>query len=241
MGGKGGQGLFDALLIADVRKDLAKDGNFAFFRRRDHQPAHGHQSQQSDCFQRDGFAPRVRPRDDQRIKADAKLDVRRHNRRGINQRMPRLFQHDPAMVVDFRQGCLHPVGEVCFGKDHIELHRRAVAADDRVGKVAGFCGKLCQDPLDFFLFLQLKHPYLIVQFHGVHRLDKQRRSASGRVVNQAGHLAPVLCPNRDDKAAAPDGDDRILQIFLISCGPRHPVQHLPRFRRGCTDLPPDSL
>ena len=46
-------------------------------------------------------------------------------------------------------------------------------------------------------------------------------------MHQSGHLAPALGLYRYHEPAAPQGDDRLLEIFLISRGMDHMIQLFP--------------
>ena len=48
VGGEGGKGLLNALLVADVRQDMAEHRHPAALPRGNHQAAHGHEGQQAD-------------------------------------------------------------------------------------------------------------------------------------------------------------------------------------------------
>ncbi|CRF29043.1 Uncharacterised protein [Mycobacterium tuberculosis] len=56
--------MFNALLIADIRINRIKDAQLAAFLGWHEQSGHGHERQKADRLERDGFAPRVRARND---------------------------------------------------------------------------------------------------------------------------------------------------------------------------------
>ena len=63
--GKGGQRLFDGLLVADIGVNIQKDAEAGAGLNRDVQPGLRHERQQPDCFEGDGLAAGVGPGDDQ--------------------------------------------------------------------------------------------------------------------------------------------------------------------------------
>ncbi len=58
-------------------------------------------------------------------------------------------------------------------------------------------------------------------------------------MHKARHLAPVLGLYRHHIAAAPLGDDALLQMLLVLLGVHQLVQLVPGPGRGVPNLPPD--
>ena len=84
----------------------------------------------------------------------------------------------------------------------------------------------------------------VIEFYGRQRLDKERCSACGSIVNDAGKLRTVLLLDRDNVAFGTNGDNCLLKAFLICrvvqnrgepffhtvlCG-KHLSCHTPKFR-----------
>ena len=151
--------------------------------------------------------------------------------------MARVFQTDVPLGVDFRRYCLHLIGERSLRKNNVELHRGAVAFDDRVGKAARLGRKLCEDPFNLRFFLRLENAHLVVRFNNADRLDEYRCAARRGVVNEALNLRPVFRLYGNDKASASLGDDRLLQIFLIESRMDHFFELFARLYLGAADLP----
>ena len=117
------------------------------------QAALRHQCQQSDGFQRDGFAAGVGAGDDHGIEIRTQPQRDRHHGFGVDERMPRVTQLHPALIVHNGRPCTHPVGKLGLGKDHVQLHQHPVVQIDGFPVASGFAGQLRQNPLDFLLFL----------------------------------------------------------------------------------------
>ena len=65
---EGGQGLLDGLLVADVHQNAREHRHLTVVPHRDQQTALGHQSEQTQCFQRNGFTTGVRTGNHQGVK-----------------------------------------------------------------------------------------------------------------------------------------------------------------------------
>ena len=84
--------LLDGLFIADIGIDRVEEGQFRTALRGDVQSALRHEREQADRFERNRFAAGIRTRNDNRTCAGFRINVDRHNRVGIKQRMARVHQ-----------------------------------------------------------------------------------------------------------------------------------------------------
>ena len=82
--------LLDGLLVADVGIDGMEERQLRAALGRDVQPALGHERQQTDRFQGDGLAARVRPGDDDGPRSRPGIDIDGNNRVRIEQWMAGL-------------------------------------------------------------------------------------------------------------------------------------------------------
>ena len=235
-----GERLLNALLIADVRQNVVENRNFAAIRRGDHQAAHGHQRQKARRFQRDGLAAGVRAGDDERIKITAEVQIGRHDLIFIDERVARRFDGDAPLLIELRHGRLHFVGELPFCENEIQLHRRAVALDDAVRKLADLTGKLRQDAVDLVFFVRAQHADFVVRLHNADRLNKHGGTAAGGIVNEALDFIAELRLNRHNVAAAALGNNSLLQILLVGLRADHFIKLLAHAQRCRADLATDS-
>ena len=146
--------LLDALLVANVGEHVAEYRDLAAVRRGDHQAAHRHQRQEARCFERDRLAAGVRAGHDQRVKVAAEHEIGRHDLVFVDQRVTRRFDIHAARVVQLRHNTFHLIGELSLCEDQVQLHRRAVALHDAVGKLAHLARKLRQNAVDFVLLVR---------------------------------------------------------------------------------------
>ena len=215
MAGEGGKALGNGLLIADIRQDRIKSRKGAAVPCRNMQAALCHQRQKADGLQRHGFTAGIGAGDDHAVKILAQPHGNRHNRLGVDQRMPGISQLHNTLIIHDRCPGPHPVGKLCLCEDHIQLGQHPHIQLNILPVGSCFRRKLRKDPLDLLAFLDLQLPQGIVRVHSGHRLHKISRAGGGHIVNQAGHVRPVLTLDGHHIAAVTDGDDGIPQIFGI--------------------------
>ena len=124
--GEGRKALGNGLLVADIRENGLEGRKSAAVSRGNVQAALGHQGEQTDGFQGDGFAAGVGAGDDHGIKIRAKPDGNRNHGFGVNERVTSLAQLHPALLVHDRLPSSHLIAELGFGKDHIQLHQQLI-------------------------------------------------------------------------------------------------------------------
>ena len=236
MGGEGGQGLVDGLLVADVRQHGGAHPHRGAVRRRDVQPTLGHQGEQAQGFQGDGLAAGVGAGDDQGIERSAQGQVVAHGGLGVQQGVARPFQLNAAAQHRFHGP--HGGGQLGPGENAVQGHQSLVVVLNVRQMPGAVGGQLGQDPLDLLLLLGLELPQLVVGVYHPHGLDEEGAAGAGHVVNQAGYVVLVLALHGHHVAAPPHGDDGVLQILGL-VGRDEPVEHIPHLARRRPDVPPD--
>ena len=99
--------MLDRLLVADIGIDRVEDAQRRAGMGRDVQPRLGHQRQQTDRLERHGLAAGIRSGDHQHKGVRIQLEIDRHHRQLVEQRVPRLDQPDGGiddfgfMILDF--------------------------------------------------------------------------------------------------------------------------------------------
>ena len=208
VGGEGGQGLVDGLLVADVRHDHGAHLDGGAVSGGDMQAALSHKSQQAQRFQGDGLAAGVGAGDDQRVKVPAQRQIVAHGGLLVQQRVPGPAQLD--VVSQHRLHGPHPGGQAAPGKNGVQCHQQLVILLDAVLKPGAVGGQLRQNALDLLFLPGLKLPQLVVGIHHAHGLDEEGAAGAGHVVDKAGDVVLMLALHRDDVAAPPHGDDGVL-------------------------------
>src|SRR6266545_4829281 len=94
MTAEGAERLFDGLLVPDIRIDRMEAGQLRTALRGNVQSALCHECEQTNCFQRNCFATRVRTGDDYRAGARLGIDIDGNDSLWIKQRMAGIFQAD---------------------------------------------------------------------------------------------------------------------------------------------------
>ena len=135
MAREGRERLGDRLLVADVREDVAPDGQTATGLRRDVEPGLMHQAQQAQGPQGHGLAARVRAGDDQRGVAVADPDVDRHDAAGQTG-VARRQEHDLRSLGGLGPGRVHLGRQRRLGRPQVELARASSVSRSAVAFTA---------------------------------------------------------------------------------------------------------
>ena len=199
----------DRLLVADVDEDLVEDGQGGRVRRRP-QAALVQDGGEPERLQGDGLAAGVRPADHERAEA-AEVEVDRHCRRPVEQRVARPAQHD--FVALSHESAAPAAREAAAGDREVELCRGTDECDERIGLGGDERGEVAQDARHLVALgdLGLAQPVRVVD--GCERLDEERLAGAGGVVHDAGHAPPGRCLQRQDGAAAALGDEVVLEVL----------------------------
>ena len=231
------QALFDALLVADVGKDVFKHAHGTRLVRRDQIAVLRHGAQQSGCFQRHGLTARVGARDDQRIVVKAERNVDRHGLSLFNQRMARAHKRKAVVVAHFG---LHGVliqRQMRLGEQDVNLQHRLIAQREHRFQLRDLPGKCRKDAVDLLFLKAAQLHDARVRFHNGRRFDEKRRARRRDVVDHAADLAAVLRFDGDNEPSVSQGDDRVLQVFACAGIFDHRIELVADGVLRCADLP----
>ena len=246
--GEGGQALFDALFISDIRINLLEYGKLTGRKCRNMQPALGHHGQQTCGFQCYGLTARIWPGNHQGgIFRSSHCHIDWNHFLFLNQRMTCLLQIHQTAFIHSRCIGFHHYREFPLGKVEIHLCQQLLVVHQIMEVFCNRTGQFGQNPFDFCFFCQLQLTELIVQVHDNLRFDEDGRSGVGLVMDNAGDSAPVFGLDRHYIPAVTHGNDGILQKCLIIAGtdnlsqavsdgfilPYDSAADVPQFRR-CT-------
>ena len=109
VGGEGGEGLLDALLVPDIRPYSGEDTHAGIPPCGNVQTGLEHHGKQTQCFQSHGLAARVGSRDDHGIKVHPERHVHGNHRFRVEQRMTRPMQIDHGMILEHGRDGVHAV------------------------------------------------------------------------------------------------------------------------------------
>ena len=222
---EGRERLLNTLLIPDIREDFPEQGQLAVVRGRNMQAGHAHELQQTDRFERDGFAACVRAGDNDHVdrlrifsfgagifREGPQRQIDGDDFFRIDQRVTAVPENNPVFAVENGTRRILPQRKTCPREDKVQRRHVPGVVLQRHQRGAGLCGEIGEDPLDFLLFLQCQLAEFIVQRDDGGGLDEDGGAGGGLVMHDAGDLGFELCPDRQTVAVIPDGDDGILQI-----------------------------
>ena len=141
--------------------------------------------------------------------------------------MARLLQFQNAVIGKKGRKGFHIGGKIGFCKVKIQRGTDDVVAADSICPGAAFCTQLCNDALDFLLFLAFQYPDVIVGFHNGHRFYKEGLTGCRGIMHQTGNGTSVLCLYRQYESAVTQGHPVILQAVLDGLFAHHVVQGIP--------------
>ncbi|MNC16268.1 hypothetical protein D3C75_641170 [compost metagenome] len=146
------------------------------------------------------------------------------------------FDLEETAVVHHRQSGFHFTGSGGLGKNKVQLCQQLQIAVQLIGKIRHQSRQHTEHLLHLCFFLQLQLPQAVIHLHHGFRLDKQGRSRSGLVMDQAAEMAAVFLLHRNDITVIADGHQGILQHFGDGRGAHHLLQLLPDFALSRTQL-----
>ena len=240
-----GEALLDALLVADVGKNVSEKREFATVAGGNMQARHTHEFEETDCFERDGLAAGVGSCDNDHVIIGTQLDIDGNDLFGIDQGMTSLADIDIKFVVENRPGCILLHGQIRARKNKVQLSHilRVILEFHEV--LAGFGGERRQDLFNLFLFLQRQFAQLVVEGDDGGWLDEECGAGGRLIMDQSRDLGFVLGLDRDAVAVAAQGDHIVLQIggigridhlgellmYFVTCQLHLPA-HFAKCRRG---------
>ena len=238
MGGEGGQGLGNGLLIPDVREHPAEDPHRAVRLGRDVQPTLGHQCNEAQGLEGHRLAAGVGTGDDQGVEPVSQLQVVGHRLLFIQQGVPR----SPQPQVPFRQAGLaglHLQGELSPGEDGVQQDQQGIVLPDILLMGGALGGQLRQDAFNLLFLPGRQLTQLVIGLHHPHGLNEEGGAAGGHVVDQAGDGVLVLRLHRYHVPVGADGNDGLLEVFGLVGGDQ-PLEDVPHPGLGGAHVPPDG-
>ena len=214
MGRERTQGLFNALLVADIGVHAAEYGNTAPIRSRQMQTGLRHQHEKTCDFQRYGLPAGIGAGHDDPPKLAVHIQID-GNGFFAQQRMTRFFQMDFTVFIEDRLKTVHFQTEFPLGENKVQFSHDLKIGFDLRGISTDQTGKTGQNAMDFRFFLTAQFSEIVVQVKNRHGLDKQRSAAGALVVNETGHLIAVLLLYGNNIAVIAYGDDIFLQILIL--------------------------
>ena len=216
MGGEGGKGLLDALLVTKIHQNVIKGADTALLAARDVQTRLGHESKKSHGLERNRLTTGVRAGDDQSVKAHTKGYVDGHHTILVNEGMACLHQVDRPIARDDGRDSAHLRRELTASEGKGEVIDVAVVQPQGVCNLTHSRRQLGEDALDLPLLAGLEHTDLVIGVHHRHGLDKNGGTRGGGVVDKTLDLGLALGLDGDDIAPAAHGDDVLLQIASVA-------------------------
>ena len=200
------------------------------------QTALGHGIQQADGFHGHRFTAGIGTGNDHGIKLFSQLHRNGHCRFFRQQGVPGIHQTH-GLGRQFRLHTAHLIAQLCFGENQVQLGQNHVIRVDfrPMGRTIG--RQFHENPVNFRFLLGPQFPQLIVGFHRGHGLHKQRCPGGRHVMDQAGHLAPMLRFHRHHIPFGTGGDNRFLQCLGIGRGRDNLLQAFPRPGGSGANLP----
>ena len=196
----------------------------------------GHEGQETQGLQGHRLTAGVGTGDDQGVKVFPQIQVVAHGGLGVQQGVAGFFQLD--VVPQHRLHAPHVGGQLGPGEDDVQGNEGAVVVLDALPEPGTVGRQLRQNALDLLLLLHLQLSQFIVGVDHSHWLDEEGTAGAGHVVDQAGNLVFVLALHRHHVAAAPHGDDGLLQILGL-VGGDEAVEHVPHLPRRRPDVAAD--
>ena len=155
--------------------------------------------------------------------------------------MPCPIQNHLALGIDLGLHGLHAVAQSRLGKNHVQGHQIIIALGNGLPMGRSLGRQLCQNSLNFLLFLNQQLPQLVIGLYRLHGLHKERSAAGGDIVNHAGNGVFILAAHRHHIAVSPHGNDRLPQKLGIAGRGNDLLQALPHLGSGLTHMPPDVV
>ena len=213
---KCGEALLYALLVAYVGHNMAEHGHVAAVRCRDMQPALIHCGKKSDGLERNGLTACVRPGDNQRIEAAAKLKVDRHGFALVEQRVSCPAQHNAALFIEPGLLAVELIGQAGLGKYEIKADKHIKVCLDVIPVLRAVGREFGQYALYFKLFLSRKLAQLVIGLDRRHRLDKHGHPGGGHIMHKSRYRSLAFGLDRNDIAVGTHGNYRLLQHLCIA-------------------------
>jgi len=233
VGGEGGEALFEALFVADVGEDLSIHGEGRFGGGGDVKAGLGHQDEEADGFEGDGFAAGVGAGDKQEVEVVAETEVEGDD---VGEGVVRLdvFAAGGEVQEEGMAGLeegevdvgaegegMEAVGEAeaCLGVGEVDLGEGAEGAEDVGAAVEDEAGEEPEDAPGFLAFLGEGVFELIGEFGEFDGFDVERLGGVGAVEDDAAKAVAVVGFEGDDGAAVA-GEEAFVLDGVVHFGAR---------------------
>ena len=111
-----------------------------------------HEGQQADGFQRDRLTTGVWSGNNKLTEIFAEPYINRYDFFCIQQRMASFADMDAPLFIEDRCNTVVGFGELCFGKDEIQLGKHGIILTDAVCIFSDAVGQIGEDHIDLILF-----------------------------------------------------------------------------------------
>ena len=236
---KGGQGLLNGLLVADIGQHPVIKGNTAAVVRRNVHAALGHQGEKPHGLEGDGLTAGVGAGDDHGVKVVAQAHGDGHHSLLINQGMAGIFELDLPVLPDLGLHSLHLKAQLCPGEDHIQPHQDFKVLVDILLVAGGLGGELGQNPLDLLALLGKELPQVVICIDRLHGLDEKGIARGGNIVHQAGNGGFTFTLHWHHKPIRADGDDGFPEVLGIGGRGDDLLERFPHRRALDADMAAD--
>ena len=173
--------------------------------------------------------------------AVAEMQIDRHDLMRVEQRVAPAADVDAALGIEFRRAAVIAARQRRSCEYEVERREQGNIRFDHLDGLRRLFTEVFQNMLDFLRFLTGQLAQIVVQLDDGHRLDKERGTGGGLVVDHARHLRTVFRLDRDAVASAAHRDDVVLEFRRQGGGADHgrqlPVNPLVRI----ADLPAHVL
>ena len=156
------------------------------------QPGLAHKGKKSHGFQGDCLSARVWSCDHQQVKITAQMDINRNYLFLVQQGMSALADVDKVVFVEQWLRGVHLHGKFCLGKNKIKKRHDFLVVRKLLCVDSGLGTQIGKNLSDFFFFLQLQFPQLIVQVYHGGRFDKICGTGGRLVMNHTVYLPLIL-------------------------------------------------
>ncbi len=227
MRGKGRKALLEALLVPDVRENLAIKNDARPIPGGYVQPRGGHQAENPDGLQHHRLAPGVRPGNDQGAALLSQLHVERDHlvlQRLDQQRMPRPAENQRTPRGQFGLYHAQRRGELPLGEREIQAGQNLLVLRNRRRGLAHQRGELAKDLANLQLLLRLQLPQPVPLLNHLQRLDERRGARIRAVMHNALDARFIFALHGQDVAVLPQRVIRFLEILANIVPAQHAVQ-----------------
>ena len=203
------------LFVADIRKDVAENGQLRIFAHRDEQAGLMHENQQPQRFHRNGLAACIGARNEENAVFAAENNRIWHDGLRVDEGMAGLDEADDSLLRNGRPAGLHLLGQLRLGKGEFQCGDAFRTVHEIVILTAHKSCQAAENTLDFLRLADAGSLQVVVGIDDSQGFDVQRRAAGRRVVDDARKGMAVFLLDRHDVAVVADRYQGVLEILLI--------------------------